>query len=108
MTPFVDDKKGESYLMELFGELVFMFYFLYLALDIYFVLWTYALCDMYLVFEVGMNLYVVWTYLFLIWQLSLLSLCGICVCLCIVSYSLLIQPFATYFGGWRYFWMDGG
>ena len=34
-----------------------MFYFLYLDLDMYFVLWTYVLCDIYLVFEVGMNLY---------------------------------------------------
>ena len=49
-----------------------------------------------------------WTYLFLIWQLSLLSLYGICVWLCIISYSLFIQPSTTYFGCWRYFWMDGG
>ena len=32
-------------------------YFLYLELDMYFILWTFALCVyVYLIFEVGMNL----------------------------------------------------
>ena len=77
-----------------------MFYFLYLGLDMYFILWTYALCDMYLVFEVGMNIYAVWTYLFLICRLSLFVSMWY---MCIVSCFLLIQPSTTYFGGWRYF-----
>ena len=65
LTPFVDDKGGELFDGVIIGASLyaFMFYLLYLDLDMYSVLWTYdvlcvtALCVcVYLVFEVGMNL----------------------------------------------------
>ena len=48
-------------------------------------------------------------FIIMIWQLFLLSPCGIYMVGCLLLIVLvLFQPSTTHFGGWRYFWMDGG
>jgi len=104
-------KGGEilwSYLWGVYLWGVFMFMYLDISLifvDIFICAW-YVFCGhlylclvciswtcghvFYLVFEVSMNLVPCMDILFMLWQLSLLSLCGICGWLCTISCSIFV------------------
>ena len=88
-----------SYLRGL-RELAFIIFCIWIWVCSLFVLFALCVCV-----RLAWTSKLVWTYLFLIWQLSLLSIYGICVWLCIISYSLLIQPSTTclevFLDGWR-------
>ena len=69
-------------------------YFLYLELDMYFVLWTYALCVcLYLISEVGMNLLACMDiFIYVMTVIFIVSMCGMCVLFLIPCWFNQLPP----------------
>jgi len=114
LTPFVDDKGGELFDGVIMGASLyaFMFYLLYLDLDMYSFLWTYDVFVCYCFvclcvfgfwsWHEPLSLYghiYFWygSYLYFLYMVY------------VFGFLFPVDPTVYHlFGGWRYFWMDGG
>ena len=123
LTPFVDDKKGESFwwiylwesylweylLLCFYLESCYVFWFMYGHVLCFNIWWTYVfMCDMYPILRLAWTSMCVWTnlcYGIYPYCLYIRVVCGMCV---LFSISFIFQPSATCF--WRLEvigWMEG-